>query len=355
MKTLFKALTIAVLSALNVSLVSAQTNHVNAEQVAHAYLTYPVDHYTGKMWASTLTPSNTPVQIEIDFAMTKDLWITNASINQVNVPLPEPLGGLPIPVSGYTDVGFQLVAWDANGNWASQGFTNINFLPNQSSFSIAMYPHYPPVGVPVTTKDPGSIQVTLFGGNNGAGWEYDASLKEVIIYAQNVNGEPVNYQITDSSGLLAHGTLPFFQAPTGNSVQNMVVNPQQIGGVVEGDVDGPNWWLQGLKFDTTVLRTNVYVPAKVIDVPDIAYQSGLEVYVYGVAGSTIEIWSDTGDGPLQGVPFTVVSQNNDPVNGWTIITTPQYLDKAVVTIRSPAKGFPFGNTFQVGIYRNSGI
>src|ERR1035437_4651622 len=105
----------------------------DAEQLAQAYLLHVSDHYSGSLCGQVLSTSNQFVPIKIDFVMTKSLFVTNMAINGTNIPLPKPLGGLPIPDSGYQSANIELCGWDRAGDWASRGSFSTNFLHRESS------------------------------------------------------------------------------------------------------------------------------------------------------------------------------------------------------------------------------
>ena len=318
----------------------------DAEQLAQAFLLHVTDHYSGSLRGQMMSQSNALSPMRIDFIMTKDLFVTNMTVNGTNIPLSRPLGGLPIPDSGYQGASIDLYGWDKGGDWASHGAFNTNIMRKESCVTIVMRPHFPPVAIPVSTSDPNSIEVSLPGANSWS-WYYDGTLGAVVISALDTSSE-VSYLITDSLGnILAHGQMPFFQNKNA-AVESLVINPQQAGNVREAEVDGPNWWLSELTFDCTVLRSNVYVPAKVFNVSDVGGKSGLEVYVYGVSRSIIEVRSFSATDQMTLVPTVILNENDE--YGWTIVATTQRVDKAVVTVLPPNGIVPPG-TFQVGFYR----
>lgn len=346
MKKLIAVLAIGIACVSN-QMAQAQTNYMDSESLAQAFLLRDTDHYL--VYLSSWNYANGQyTSFDMRAMLDQSLFVTNLTIMGTNIPLPKPLSGMPIPKSGYGNVNMDVYALDKYGNTGSHGAFQTNYLGQGVPVTVSMIPQFPPVALQLQPGlDPNTIQVQVSGAN-GWGWSYDPSTGLLTISVWDAGSGSATYVITDSSGgLLAHGSLPFFQpVPGAGSDTNSVLNLHNAGGVLKMPLGANGYnYANGVHFDGSVRRKNVDVPAKVIGVPDIGNRK-LYVNVYNPDGVYIEIrrWSATGT--MEVVPATVTY---DKYGNATAVTD-GYIDKAVVTIT------PFGKVmstaFYVGVFRS---
>jgi len=309
----------------------AQANYTDSEALAQASLFHTVDHYSVTLQSSTslgATWQNTIIQAMLD----QNLTVTNLSVNSTNIPLSKPLSGLPIPADGLQNVTVDVAAIDKNGVQGSHGRMSTNYLMAQTPISVTMTPKFPKTAIQLPAGlDQNKINVQV-SGVNGWGWSYDpvTGLLTIDTSWGDVPTGIVVYTVTDSDGgKLAQGTLPFFLGSSGgNADPNSVLNLHNAGEYMAMllGTNGYNY-VNGLAYDSSVVRDGTNVAAKVITVPDIANQSKLYVYVSSQDDVTIEVrkWSATGQ--MQLVQTTPLYSGS----GYQAVTTP-YLDKAVITV-----------------------
>ena len=359
MKKIASYLTIAsILFVASSSMVSAQTtsvpasvpatpgqNYEDAETLAQAFLLHNTDHYIAQLWSYN---QSSGTSYSLNMVLDNNLFITNMTVNSTNIPLPQPLGGIPVPASGYQNVQIQITAVDKYGNTASTGQLITNYLGQGSLVSISMAPQFPPTAIQLQQGlDPNTIAVNLTGVN-GWGWSYDPSTGLLTISVFDQTTTDIGYTVTDGSGgLLAHGSLPFFQQiPGAGTGTNSVFDLHNAGGVLVLPL-GTNGYNYGnnLPFDSTVTRNGQVVPTKVIGVPDVSNQSKLYINAYNLNGGTIEVrqWSATGTMTL--IPCSVTTD----AYGDTTMITSEYVDKAVITVL-PAQG-QTNSTFNLYVSR----
>jgi hypothetical protein len=206
-------------------------NYEDAETLAQAFLLHNTDHYIASLWSYN---QSSGTSYSISMVLDNNLFITNMTVNSTNIPLPQPLGGIPVPASGYQNVQIQITAVDKYGNIASTGQLITNYLAQGSIVSISMAPQFPPTAIQLQQGlDPNTIAVNLTGVN-GWGWSYDPSTGLLTISVFDQTTTDVGYTVTDGSGgLLAHGTLPFFQPIPGTGTgTNSVFDLHNAGGVL---------------------------------------------------------------------------------------------------------------------------
>jgi hypothetical protein len=320
-------------------------SYEDAEVLAQAFLLYDTDHYVASLWAYNGT---TGVGYSMNMVLDGNLFITNMWINNTNIPLPQPMGGIPVPASGFQNVNVQISAVDKYGNTASQGSLYTNYLAQGSLLSLSMTPQFPPVAIQLPKGlDQGSLSVILANVGGGWGWSYDPSTGLLTIQVFDPSTTDVSYTVTGANGgLLAHGSLPFFQpTPGAGTDTNSVFDLHNDGNVVMLPLgqNGYNY-INNLHFDSMVERRNQYIQAKVIGVPDVGNQK-LCIYCYNLGNGTIEVRKWTVSGAMSIVPCTVTT---DAYGDTTVVTT-GYVDRAVVTIL-PAKNT--GNVVSVYLNRS---
>jgi hypothetical protein len=323
--------------------------YLDAEKLAQASLRYVIDHYTANLYSSDNNGGGKGGSyFQMQMGLNTDLYITNLSVNDTNIPLPKPLTGIPLPAAGLQNASINMVAWDKYGQVAAQGYMNTNYLAQGGRISVVMTPRFPPVAVQIGKGFDQSKLSVIIDGANGWGWSYDSSTGLVTIYVNDITKTDLNYEIRDGSGvLLGHGSLPWFQAfPGAGGDTNTIFSIQNAGGYITMPL-GQNGgsYLSGVKFNSTVTRNDTATRATVICVPDIGNQSKLYVNTYGVSVASIEVrkWTESGSMPLVSGMLTT-----DPYGNTTFVTS-QYLDKAVITV-VPAN--PLDQTvFQVQVSR----
>ena len=307
----------------------------DAETLAQGYLLHDRDHYVASL--NSYGPNGNGPVVSMNMVLNNDLFITNMTVNGTNIPLPKPLGGIPIPASGFQDVNIQITAVDKYGATAAQSpqyYTN--YLAQGTPLSFSMTPQFPPSAIQLQKGlDQGSIGVNLTGTTGGYSYYYDPSTGLLTIQVYDPSSTDVGYTITGGDGgLLAHGTLPFFQQlPGAGTATNSVFDLHNDGNVVILPIgtNGYNY-INNVPFDSNVQRNNQYVPAKVVGVTGVGNQK-LYIYAGNLYGGTVEVRQWTATGSMDVVPCTVTT---DGYGGVTTITT-GYIDRAVVTVL-PGKG-----------------
>jgi hypothetical protein len=312
----------------------------NAETLAQAFLLHDTDHYVATAWSYN---NGNGMFIGMNMILDGNLYITNLVINNTNIPLPQPLAGIPVPSAGYQDFYVQITAVDEYGNPAAQGQFQTNYLAQGGLISISMTPQFPPVAIQLPRGLNGNtMTVNIDSGFSSWGWSYDPTTGLLTIQISDPASTDIGYTVTDGSGgLLAHGTLPFFQQlPGAGTGTNSVFDLHNDGGYVSMPLgtNGFNYQMS-LPFDSDVERSNKWVSGKVIGVPDVGYQSKLNIYSYNLNGGTIEVrkWSATG-----GMELIPCSVSNDQY-GDVSVTTSNYVDRVVITVlpgtNSPSRFF----------------
>ena len=308
---------------------SGGQSYENAETLAQAFLLHDTDHYVAHGWSYN---NSTGAALTMDMILNGNLFITNMMINGTNIPLPQPLAGIPVPSAGYQDFYVQIMAVDRYGNTAAQGEFQTNYLAQGGLISISMTPQFPPVAIQLPKGlDASTLTVSIDSGFSSWGWSYDPTTGLLTISIADPSSTEVGYTVTDGSGgLLDHGVLPFFQAsPGAGSGTDSVFDLHNDGGyvVMPLGTNGYNYQMS-LPFDSYVVRSNQWVSAKVIGVPDVGYQSKLYIYSYNLNGGTIEVrkWSATG--AMDIIPCSI---SNDQYGGTTVITS-NYVDRVVLTV-----------------------
>jgi hypothetical protein len=301
----------------------------DAELLAQGFLFHDKDHYIAYMYAYANDVSSS--SFSINMVLDGSLFITNMNINSTNIPLPQPLGGIPVPASGYKNVQVQIFAVDKYGNTASTGQFYTNYLAQGTTISMSMTPQFPPVAIQLQKGlDPSTITMSLSGASGGWGWSYDPSTGLFTIDLYDLNTTDISYSITDNNGgLLAHGSLPFFQSlPGAGTDTNSVFDMHNDGNIVILPLGSNGYnYVNSAAFDSTVQRNDQYIPAKVIGIPDVGNRK-LHVYSYGLNDGTIEVrkWSATGTMDI--VPCITTTDSYGDV---TAITS-DYVDRVVVTV-----------------------
>lgn len=326
---------------------SSGQQYMDSEELAQGFLSHDSDHYA----ASLQSVQNGGGQYYyIDMVLDGNLFITNMTVNGTNVSLQEPLSGIPVPESGYPNAFVNVTALDKYGNTASTGQFQTNYLAEGSSIKVMMTPKFPPVAIQLEKGlDSNSINVSLTGTTGGWGWSYDPSTGLLTIDVWDPSTTDIGYVIKDGAGgLLAHGTLPFFQPmPGAGTATDSVFNLQNAGGYVSMPL-GINGYnnANGLKFNSYVKRNGQYDPAKVIGVPDLGYQSKLYVWVgsyyngTSISNAKIEVHKWAASGPMELVPSSMVTDSY----GDTTLITSNYVDRVVVTVL-PGKDSTMSNLY----------
>ena len=325
----------------------AGTSHPDAELLAQAFLLHDTDHYEAGLSAQQWV-SNSWQQVEINMILDLNLYITNMTINGTKIPLPKPLGGVPVPKYGYQSFNLNVSALDKFNNVGAHGSLYTNALTKGSRILVNMVPSFPPVAVQLPKGlDQNSIQVNITG-SNGWGWSYDPSTGLLTIYTYDPSTD-VSYSVTDGSGvLLAHGPLPFFQASPGAGTDDTTVLGLSNAGNIINLPLGPNGYnyANNLRFDSWVTRNGQSVPAKIINIPDVG-NSKLYVYVNAPLGTTVEVREWTSAGAMSIVPATL----NADSYGTVSLVTSVPVGKAVITILPPL-GAANPNAFYVGVFKS---
>ena len=307
---------------------------IDAETMAQGFLAFDSTFYKVLLQSQQDNGSYYGVNMVMD----GNLFVTNMTVNGTNVPLPEPAAGIPVPDEGFQNVSVQVTAFDKYGNTASMGQTNYPLLAQGTLITVIMSPQFPPTAIQIEKGlDQNSITVSLTGANGGWGWSYDPSTGLLTIQVWDPSTTDIGYEVIDSSGgLLAHGQLPFFQSiPGAGTDTNSVFNFHNAGGYINMPL-GTNGYncANSAPFDSTVMRDGQYVPAKVIGVPDVGYQSKLSVWAnpYFTDGTTnkigIEVRKWAATGPMELVPsYTTTDSYGD-----THTVTSNYVGRVVVTV-----------------------
>lgn len=330
---------------------SSGNSYMDSETLARAFLDYTADHYLVYFNGQNFV-SNQWQYVNMQLTLDLNQYATNLNINGNTIPLPQPLNGIPIPAGGYQDVNVSVQEVDKYGNIAATGNFSTNFLGQGSPIPVTMIPTLPPTAIQLPPGlNPSEINVSLTGANGGWGYSYDPVTGLLTISVFGDISTDVGYTVTDEDGgLIARGTLPFFQAkPGAGSNTNSVLTLDNAGGVVNMPLgtEGFNYG-QNLPLDGSVERNGSAVNAKVITVPDV---NNSDLYVY-LLGSNVKVevrqWSPSGD--LQLVPSTITTD----AYGDTTLITSQPVQKAIITILQTGTGTPSIGFIEVSGYGNGG-
>jgi hypothetical protein len=297
---------------------SGENKYKDAEALARAFLTYRTVYYEGAISARQLV-NNSWINVRMHFVMDTSLRITNLSINDIVIPLPKPLFGLPVSDNGYQNFIMNLVSRDVDGEVSGTGSFSSRLLTADDLIIVTVVPKFPPVFIPVKITDRESIQLIMTGTDNWA-TSYDPVRQGFLVYVLD-GSTSAEYQIATFDGLILsrgllvpfHDVLPY---------TNLTVNLRLAGNIVEvrfGDLSYANF--PGQRFDSTVIRDGEIIPAKVFAIQDID-NSFLYTWITGLPGTSIEIRDK--DGVV--VPATI----KDYGSGVEIITK-DIIDRAIVT------------------------
>jgi len=299
----------------------------DAELLAQAFLLHDTDHYVASLWAYN---NNTGVSLEMNMVLDNNLFITNLWINNTNIPLPNPLAGIPAPTTGFQNVSIQIMAMDKYGAPAAQGQFYTNYLAQGSLVTMSMTPQFPSVAIQLQRGLDQSSMTVSINDPNGYGWSYDPSTGLLTISIFDPTTTDINYTVTDGSGgLLAHGPLPFFQSLPGYGTStNSVFDLHNDGNVVilPFEQNGYNY-IHDMHFDSCVVRDGQPLSAKVVCITGIGYRN-LQLFSYNLNGGSVEVrnWSATGTMDL--VP---IQSSTDGYGNTTVITV-NPVDRVVVTL-----------------------
>ncbi len=313
----------------------------DAETLARAFLLHTTDHYAGWVDAQQMI-DQTWVPIRMRFSMGPDCLITNLVINEKNIPLPEPIAGIPVPDSGYQGFSVSISALDHNGALASSGSFNTNALFKGDAIKIALEPDMPSFKVPLNGTDPNSISVQM-DGVDWWGWGPDG---DYMIIQPGPFSIGATYNVVDGNGgRLAWGRIDPFKDQV--LIEDPALNIVRAGGEREARLGEYGYcWFSNQKFDCHVVRNGQAVAAKVYDVPDIG-RHHLTIYANNLNGATITIKRPVPSGDMPEVPTLTTTDQY----GQVMYYTKEVLDNAVVTVLPPI-GKDSANQFQIQFQRS---
>jgi hypothetical protein len=329
MKKLVSSLIVVLALFVSAFSTKAQEQFMDAEALAQATLLHDTERYALEL--SGIDENG--IRFNCFAILDSELMVTNLTINNKSIPLPKPLGGIPLPTNGLWNAYAYVRALDKYGDVGSQGQSNFDYLSKGDRISVMMTPQFPPTGVYIGTDlDPRDLNVEI---NSSGGWgsSYDPRTGIILLEVFNPTTTDLWYRITGYNGvLLAQDWLPLLQPQGGNNASsNSALSLSNAGGVINVTFTQKRQYgqLRKVAFDSAVRREGQIVKAKVITV------SGLRdamlyfsIYTRGGGVGKIEVQKWAPSGPMRFVPIRKI------VDEWGNITvaTEERLEKAVVTV-----------------------
>jgi len=343
MKTLKKIglLMVAVLSMMTSSVWAAgggggggvttvlASESINPLDIARAFALKP-PYAHGGSWYGDMLIGQQWVRTYMFWQMDKYGAITALEINGVQIPLPEPIYGLPMGDGGLArNVWISLDAVTESGENAGSGSLYKEIVSKGDSLIVTLIPASITQVIPVSVAGNDNVQLTIENFTYGYGWwvadgQLHVSLPPV--------GGSYDYVVRDGRGnVIGTGVIKPFQPVI--AADDAYIGVALLGNVQGAEFtqpDGRDDWtsLSSLKMDCSIPTDGGGVAGKVIYV-DCA-SGGLQVSVYGDYSITVQSATSSGDMPQLQLEDHSVTQP-----GWTMTqvnTTDIGIGKVVITI-----------------------
>ena len=304
------------------------TNGVmNPLDIARAFALKTPYTYHGYMECNMLI-SNVWQSRYMEWDMDSQFAITSLTVNGDQIPLPEPIYGLPMGDAGVANSAYiNVYAMTKTGDYAGSGSLQKNVVLNGDSLVVTLTLASITVPLPINVGSNGIAQLTINDFPYGYGWWTDNG--KLYVSLPPVGGS-YSYIVRDGNGnVIGSGTIePFHTAITPSDAY---VGVNLLGNVVGAEFpqpDGYDSWvgIPDVGFDCSITTASGVVLGKVIFAD--AGSGGLEVILSGDYWIYIQsATANNGD-----MPFLTLNDNSSPGYETRVNTTGMGVGKLVITI-----------------------
>src|SRR3989344_2646992 len=239
--------------------VQAQDDAVNPLNVARGFVMKPPTSFECNLNAKSLV-NDLWQDTWMRFVVRKsDFAITNLVINDVNIPLPKPIFGIPMGNGGrMKDVNLNVDARSSKGAYAGYGYTYLRNVIKGDRIEVILRPGDIKTVLPLPLgTDPNDVELDIEGFPYGYGYGSDEN-GNFAVYLSPVGGSyPYILRKRSDGSPLGQGTLEPFKEPV--TPDEGYVAIRYIGNVV--GVEFPSdrtdaWFILGsISFDCSVPTT----------------------------------------------------------------------------------------------------
>ena len=308
-----------------------ETQSINPVDVARAFALKSPAFCEGDLWCDMLI-SNKYQTMWMSFMMRSDDGaITNLVINDVNIPLPKPIYGLPMGDGGVMhDVWLSMSAYTASGDFAGHGYFSEQEVINGDNMVVTLIPADIKIPIPINTPIKGRVEVEIEGVPYGYG--YGVENGQLYVWLPPVGGS-YSYVVRDSNGMvIGSGTIEPFE-------ETVVDRDAYVGVSYAGNVAGmkfpqpsgyDSWAWLPLSFNCSIPTISGSNVAGAIIFTDVG-TGGLELVLSGEYWVYVQQASDeNGD-----MPFLELVDQSVSDQGWyetRMYTKIMNVGKVVITI-----------------------
>ncbi len=308
-----------------------ETQSINPVDVARAFALKSPAFYQGDLWCDMLI-SNKYETMWMSFMMRSDDGaITNLVINDVNIPLPKPIYGLPMGDGGVMrGVWLNIGAYTASGDFAGDGYFSEQEVISGDNMVVTLIPADIKIPIPINTPIKGGVEVEIEGVPNGYG--YGVENGQLYVWLPPVGGS-YSYVVRDSNGMvIGSGTIEPFEETVVD--RDAYVGVSYAGNVVGMKFPQPSgydsWAWLPLSFNCSIPTISGSNVAGAIIFTDVG-TGGLELVLSGEYWVYVQQASDeNGD-----MPFLELVDQSVSDQGWyetRMYTKIMNVGKVVITI-----------------------
>ena len=312
--------------------IDATNSVMSPLDVARAFALKTPDAYHGYLSCNMLI-SNQWTWTYMEWDMDKDFLITTLMVNNVQIPLPEPIDGLPMGDGGMArGANLNIYAMTKEGEYAGSGNLQKDVVMKGDSLIVTLTPASITMVLPVDVTGNNSVQLTIDGFTYGYGYWTDNG--KLYVSLPPVGGS-YTYVVRDSNGnIIGSGLVkPFHVAIAPNNAYTGVNLLGNVVGAEFPQADGYDSWttVPSANLDCSIpTSSGSNVLGKVIFVD--AGSGGLEVVING--DFLVFVQSATAnDGDM---PFLQMNDDSSYGQGGysqtRLSTTTMNVGKAVITI-----------------------
>ena len=324
-------------------------NNINPLNVARAFALNTPAYFVCQLQGQALI-SNSWQNIQMKFVVRKgDFAITNLTIGDTSIPLPEPIYGLPLGDGGIIrNVFVDAAAISKSGDYVGNGYVQLLQVTKDDHIEVVLRPSDVRVEIPVDlgVYSGGDISVDIKDCVYGYGWGVGEDGK-FYVYFPPVGGT-YHYvlRLWSTGEPIGEGDLEPFKAVV--TPDNVYFGVRYIGNVIEAEFNAVNTdeWIgvPNLQFDCSIPTTDgTNVLGKVIFV-DVGGSGGLELIV----GADVDVYVQQATSDVGDMPFFVL-ENRSVTRPWynetRVNTVVQKVGKVVITIvpKGPYQKGPYLN------------
>lgn len=314
--------------------VQAQSDtNINPLNVARAFALKTPAYFVCQLQGQALI-SNSWQSVEMKFVVRKgDFGITNLTIGDTHIPLPEPIYGLPLGDGGIIrNVYVNATAVTKSDEYAGNGWVQLPQVTKDDHIQVVLHPADVRIEIPVDVGLYGN-DIRLDIENFIYGWGYGVSGDKFYVYLPPVGGRYHYILRRWSTGEpIGEGYIEPFRATV--TPDNAYFGVRYIGNVIEAEFNTVNTdeWIgvPNLGFDCsipTTAGTNVFGKVIFVDVGS----GGLEL----VIGADVWVYVQRATSTDGDMPFLAL-EDHSVTNQWyteTRLNTVQpRVGKVVITI-----------------------